>query len=296
MIGLALSGGANYGALQAGAMEVILETGFRPQIITGTSAGSLNAVYLAADPTVEGARNLQSMWMEVGPKEVGKPHVLKGLRRLASHQESILPNGPLAQFLRRSMPQVKTFGELERIVGVKAYTTGISMEDAELRIFGDYSEDRVIDGCMASCAIAPFLPPWEVDGKRYLDGGIYVKLPILTAIERGATQIVALHTTGFKTQFAHKGVFFTIQRSFSLMMHWMAEAEIRQASRLGVPVRVITLIPPLDVPFWDYSQARRLIMLGKAAARESLEKEPIKIYNHLELLLRQIGNKLNGKD
>ena len=296
MIGLALSGGANFGALQAGAMEIILETGFRPQVITGTSAGALNAVFLAANPTADGARELQNLWMRVGPREVGKPNVIESLRRLASHEESILPDGPLAQFLIRSMPQVKTFGEIEKLAGVKAYVTGVSIEDAELRVFGDRPEDQVIDGCMSSCAMAPFLPPWKADGKHYLDGGVYVKLPILTAIERGADQVVALHITDFKTRLAQKGIFFAIQRSIALMSKWMVESEIRQAGRMGVPVRVITLGVPPGIAIWDFSQANRLISLGRAIARKSLEEEPLKIYNPLELLLRQVGNKLNGKD
>jgi len=296
MIGLALSGGANFGALQAGALEILLETGFRPKIITGTSAGALNAVLLASEPTVEGVKHLQELWKKVGPKEVGKPNVIMSIRRLAAAEESLLPGEPLAEFLRRSLPKIETFGELEQMAGVKAYTTGVSIEDAELRIFGDRPEDRLIDGCMASCAMAPFLPPWKVDGKRYLDGGVYVKLPILTAIDRGATQVVALHITDFKVRLAQKGILAAIQRSVALMSNSMVETEIQQTRRRGVPVRVIRLLVPPGIPLWDYSQADRLIKLGRDIARKSLEEEPLKIYNTLELLLYQVGNKLNGKD
>jgi len=296
VIGLALSGGANFGALQAGALEILLETGFRPQIITGTSAGALNAVLLASDPTVEGTKRLQDLWKKVGPNEVGKPNIISSVQRLASHQESLLPGEPLAQFLLRSLPRVETFGELEQMAGVKACTTGVSIEDAELRIFGDRPEDRLIDGCMASCAMAPFLPPWEANGKRYLDGGVYVKLPIITAIERGANQVIALHITDFKVRLAQKGILSAVQRSVALMSRWMVETEIKQARQLGVPVRVITLGVPPGIALWDFGQADRLIKLGRAIARKSLGEEPLKIYSQLELLLYQVGNKLNGKD
>lgn len=291
MIGLALSGGANFGALQAGALEVILETGFRPQIITGTSAGALNAVFLASDPTVAGTRKVQDLWKKVGPKEVGKPSVILGVRRLASHEESLLPGEPLARFLLRSLPKTETFGELEQIAGIKAYTTGVCVEDGELRIFGDLPEDRLIDGCMASAAMPPFLPPWKVDGKHYLDGGVYVKLPILTAIERGASQVVALHITDFKVRLVQKGVPASIHRAFSLMANWMVKTEIRQARQLGVPVRVITLEVPPGISLWDYRQADPLIKLGRAVARKSLAEEPLKVYNQFELFLRQLGPK-----
>ena len=38
-----LSGGANYGAQQVGALEVLLEQGFQPDMVMGVSAGGLNA-------------------------------------------------------------------------------------------------------------------------------------------------------------------------------------------------------------------------------------------------------------
>lgn len=290
---LVLSGGANYGALQAGAVEILFgETAFRPRIIAGTSAGALNAVFLASDPTLEGIRKLQELWRTVSPKEVGKPNVVTSVRRLASGKESILPSEPLADYLRRSLPQVETFAELERLAGVRTYVTGVSIEDAELRVFGDRPDDRVLDGCMASAAMPPFLPPWEVDGKRYLDGGVYVKLPVKIAIERGATQIVALQITDLKIRLAQRGVMHAIQRANGLMTHWMVETELSQARRMGVPLRVITLVVPPGVPLWDYQQADRLVRMGRTLMRRSLEEEPLRLYHPWELWLQRAGSRI----
>jgi predicted acylesterase/phospholipase RssA len=44
----------------------------------------------------------------------------------------------------------------------------------------------------ATCSIPLFLPPVEINGRRYLDGGIFDKLPIGAAIEIGATRIIAI--------------------------------------------------------------------------------------------------------
>jgi len=288
-----LSGGANFGALQAGALEVLFEeTDFQPRIIAGTSAGALNAVFLAGDPTAEGARKLQQLWRTVSPNEVGKPNVITSIRRLASSKESLLPSGPLADYLRRSMPQVETFAELEQIAGIKAYATGVSIEDARLRVFGDLPNDRLIDGCMSSSAMAPFLPPWKADGKRYLDGGVYVKLPVLIAIERGATQIIALRITDLNIRLAQRGIMHSIQRSVGLMTTWMAETELRQARQLGIPVRVITLSVPPGIPLWDYEQADRLVRTGRTLTRKSLKEEPLRIYHPLELWLQRMGSRI----
>ena len=56
MIAFVLSGGGNRGALQAGALQALIERGIVPDLIVATSVGALNGVVLAGDPSVEGAR------------------------------------------------------------------------------------------------------------------------------------------------------------------------------------------------------------------------------------------------
>lgn len=50
MRALALSGGGNRGALQAGAIDALVAAGIRFDAFAGTSVGALNAAFLAADP------------------------------------------------------------------------------------------------------------------------------------------------------------------------------------------------------------------------------------------------------
>ena len=44
----------------------------------------------------------------------------------------------------------------------------------------------------ATCSIPLFLPSVEIGGRRYLDGGLFEKLPLWAAIEMGATRIIAV--------------------------------------------------------------------------------------------------------
>src|SRR6202041_1518412 len=44
----------------------------------------------------------------------------------------------------------------------------------------------------ATCSIPLFLPTVRIDGKRYLDGGLFEKLPIWAALEMGATRIITI--------------------------------------------------------------------------------------------------------
>lgn len=66
MIAFVLSGGGSRGALQVGALQVLLEAGVRPDLLVGASAGVVNAAYLAADPTPAGGTPTE------GKRESGK--------------------------------------------------------------------------------------------------------------------------------------------------------------------------------------------------------------------------------
>jgi NTE family protein len=58
MIGFVLSGGANRGPLQVGALQSLVAHGIKANLVAGTSAGALNGVYYAFDPTAAGMEQL----------------------------------------------------------------------------------------------------------------------------------------------------------------------------------------------------------------------------------------------
>src|SRR4051794_19499751 len=58
-----LAGGASLGALQAGMLQALYEHGIAPDFLVGTSAGALNAAYVATRPqTVQTAKDLAALW------------------------------------------------------------------------------------------------------------------------------------------------------------------------------------------------------------------------------------------
>jgi len=58
-----LAGGAALGAMQAGMVHALYERGIAPDLLIGTSAGALNAAFLASRPaTVATAEELAAVW------------------------------------------------------------------------------------------------------------------------------------------------------------------------------------------------------------------------------------------
>ena len=277
MHGIVLSGGGNYGAMQAGALEVLLEAGLKPDLVVGNSAGALNAIQLAANPTTQGARDIAKVWSRVRPEHVGSISILTGLQRLILQRESLFPSHPLARFLLENFPKgIKTFGELEQEHGVRAYALAACLDTEQARVFGDDPDESLLDGAMASAALPPYFAPWRVDGQFYVDGGVYTNLPLRAAIDRGATEPTALWIkTSIEAHPPDTGMVRVTSAAFTMMVRNLSGLELAWVRSQGVPVRVVVLNPPSDVNFWDFSQSERLVELGRRAAEATLREDPV---------------------
>jgi len=279
LLALVLSGGANYGAIQAGALEILFRSDLRPDMIVGTSAGALNGIMLAADPTLEGVGRLADLWRKTTPADVGSPNVLSSVRQFVTRQDGLLPNQGLVSFLLRNLPaDTPTFGGLAGLRGIRTYAVAANMATGRLRVFGDKEEDRVLDGAMASTAVPPYFPPWRVDGHRYFDGGVLSKLPLLAAIRRGATRLIALSVSdaGVAARDSH-GVVGVSGYAVSLLVDHQTLREEAIARSTGAEIRVLHLAVPNSVGVWDYTRADVLIEHGRQLAQRWMEGNPLRM-------------------
>jgi NTE family protein len=64
-----------------------------------------------------------------------------------------------------------------------------SIEDASARWFGS---GPVVPAVMASCAVPGLLPPVEIDGAHYFDGGLVDSIPVGRAVALGASTVYVL--------------------------------------------------------------------------------------------------------
>ncbi len=267
-----LSGGANYGAQQVGALEVLFEHGLQPDMVMGVSAGALNAAWVAAHPTLEGVQELARVWSEEAAATIPPVGPLMALLRLVGGKDSLLSNDSLLQFIRRWSFAESTFGAFTR---PRLYTVAARYGDGALRIFGDDPSDRVLDGLMTSTAMPPFYPPWEVDGVLYLDGGVTSHLPLQAAVTRGAAEIFALRNShGFVLDGApvQRNVFSIGSQAISLLVERQAALEIEAVQRdRSVRLHLIDLHADDDPGLWNFTRAAELIAAGRHIAEDYLK-------------------------
>ena len=271
-----LSGGANYGAQQVGALEVLIEAGLQPDMVIGVSAGALNAVWVAAHPTREGIQELARIWREDAAASIPSVGPLPALLRLIGGRDSLLSNDSLLQFIRRWPFAETTFGTFSRPC---LYTVAARYDDGALRIFGDDPADRILDGLMTSTAMPPFYPPWEVDGVLYLDGGVTSHLPLQAAVDRGADEIFALRNGhGFMPSPAppQRNVLSVGGQAVALLIKRQAQLEIEAVQHNpSVRLHLIELYSNDDPGLWNYTRAAELIAAGRRLTEDYLKANEI---------------------
>jgi NTE family protein len=180
-----LGGGGVLGAAEVGMLQALLEHGVRPDLVVGTSVGAVNGALVAADPTPGAVDRLRGVWEELASRRVFAGSVLGRVGTLVRTRTHLHPREPLRDLLEAFLP-VRTFAGLR----VPFQCVAASIERAAEHWFTD---GDLVDAVLASCAVPGLLPPVEVDGEHYLDGGLVHSIPVGRAVALGADTVYVLH-------------------------------------------------------------------------------------------------------
>src|SRR6476619_4377590 len=64
------AGGGSFGAIQVGMLHALASHGIVADMLFGSSVGALNAAYYAGRPTIEGVRELETIWRGLHRRDV----------------------------------------------------------------------------------------------------------------------------------------------------------------------------------------------------------------------------------
>ncbi len=267
-----LSGGGSLGAMQVGALRALLERAILPDLVVGCSVGALNASFVATAPDTAMLARAAQVWANVTTARVYPGMRLRVIWRFLSGQDSLYDNRSFYAFLQESgCTPAATFGDL---AGAELYVTATHLRSGRLHVFGDNRNDRVLDALMASTALTPLHPPWEVEGERYVDGGTVTPLPLRVALDRGATEIYAihLHKPGQDSPAGRmRGVTAHINQAVSTMLRLQAEHDLLLAETARrVRFRYLALWPDAPVEPTDFGHSATLVDEGYAQAKALL--------------------------
>lgn len=276
MKAIVFSGGSTLGPAQVGAVRAILERNIKPDILVGCSSGALNAAYLAQEVSLSGVEQLAQLWRDVRLRDIYPGNGLTAFWRFMMGYDGFFDNQTYYTFLQRlGIRSSLTFKQLKEI---KLYITATQLHTGRLRVFGDNLSEHPLDALMASTALPPFHPPWEVQGQPYMDGGIVTPMPLRVAINRGATEIYALRLVEDNSVYGReklvKGVFSVMTRGFCLTMQQQVEHDLLLAKIGKVKLHNINLCIENAPDPLDFSQADRLIESGYQQTQAYLNHRP----------------------
>jgi len=236
--GLVLAGAGARGAYEAGALSVLLpaleEQGQRPTVLVGTSAGALNAAFLAcrADQAADRAtKELLDLWVRMSRKDVFAYSLLSGVQMallefgFGGQPRGALDTRPLGRTLNGAIGdwgQIRDNVDDGHIHALAVVTTAASTGRTVVWVEGGVSgaaRDRKlpeldlkkgieyrapVDGfgvehVLASAAIPIVFSPTEIatgsgESDWFVDGGLRLNTPIKPAIKLGATRVAIVAT------------------------------------------------------------------------------------------------------
>jgi NTE family protein len=226
-----MSGGGARAAYQVGFLKFVAECypDLEVQIITGVSAGAINAAHIANHdgPFSKKIDDLVTLWSQLTPEQVFEvaavPTFLNVVRwgaRLmlgsASRHlktRSLLDPSPLETFIRRalgtkdgSLPGVRRNLDAGRLKALAVIASCYSTGESVTWVQGDsvsewardarvgYRAELTLDHIMASASLPFFFPAVRVGDNWYGDGGMRMTAPLSPAVRLGATRILAIST------------------------------------------------------------------------------------------------------
>jgi NTE family protein len=236
-VALVLGGGGARAAYQAGFLRRLAREvpGLRFPILTGVSAGSINAAFLAnwTGSLADGVEQLSALWKSISPNQIFQSNPLSlaanvgrwgarlvsGGAPLSPPTRGLVDTAPLRAFLRRSFeaPDGILRGVAENIrsgrlnaaaVTTTNYATGQSItwaQGAALQMWErplrrSVEASLTVEHVMASCALPLFFPAVQVGEAWHGDGGIRLTAPLSPALRLGAQRVFTISTRYQRSQ------------------------------------------------------------------------------------------------
>lgn len=202
---LVLQGGGALGAYQAGVYEALAAGGLAPGRVAGISIGAVNAALIAGNPPERRVDRLRAFWETVSSGLLAEPLIpgeqARSIFNEASAGFSVLfgipgffaprfppaiafpPGAPEALSYYETSPLRRTLEDLvdfDRINGGETrFSVGaVNLRTGNFTYFDNRRQSIGPEHIMASGALPPGLPPIEIDGEHYWDGGLVSNTPL----------------------------------------------------------------------------------------------------------------------
>lgn len=252
-IALVLGGGAARGFAHIGVIKALEAQGIVPDIIVGTSAGSVVGALYAAGYN---GFDLQHLALNMNELEIGD-WVLPGNRgvlrgeALQTYVNKIVNNQPIEK-LKRPLAVVATELQTGQMIVFQWGNTGMAVR--------------------ASSSIPGIFQPVQIIGKEYVDGGLVSPVPVRVARKLGADFVIAVDISAKPDGQSINGTLDMLLQTYAIMGQSISNYELKEAD---------IVIRPLvaEIKGTDFHARNLAILEGEKAATSVMSQLKEKITN-----------------
>lgn len=195
-LGLALSGGGSKGFAHVGVFKLLEECALMPDIIAGTSVGSLMGVLFADGYSAD---EIKEMFLGREFSEFAEFQVPKS---------GFFNSKRFRYFLKRQL-RAKTFEELKIPLVVIA-------TDLDHGVSREFRSGPLVDAVTASCSIPIIFSPVVIDGVHYVDGGLFRNFPV-SVIRDECERVIGVNVSPLIPQKYKQTILHIAERSYHYM-------------------------------------------------------------------------------
>jgi NTE family protein len=244
-LGLALGGGAARGFAHIGVIQVLEENGIKPDMVVGTSAGSVVAAFYASGKTGAQLQWLADSMDESQLTDWTVPFMSRGMLR----------GEALGRYINTQLNGAK-IEDLKIPLGIVA--TDLQNGDGILFRRGD-----IATAVRASSAVPSVFEPVRIGNKDYVDGGLVSPVPVRYARQMGADIVIAVDISSRPEDAKTTDMLKVLLQTFSIMGKSISQLEMAQAEVVVRPAMS-------DVGSTEFAARKKSIEAGRAAMKLAL--------------------------
>lgn len=244
-IGLALGGGAARGFAHVGVIQVLEEAGIRPDLVAGTSAGSLVAAIYASGKNGSQLQRVAETMEEATIADWTLPLFNRG----------VLRGDALARYVNGQVG-ARLIEDMQMPLGIVA--TDLNSGNDVLFQRGDTGT-----AVRASSAVPGVFQPVKISGRDYVDGGLVSPVPVRAARKMGAELVIAVDISSPPDGNLSGGTLDVLLQTFSIMGMSINTFELKDADVLVRPMLN-------GIASSDFSSRKRSIDAGRKAMLQQM--------------------------
>lgn len=260
-IALALGGGAARGFAHIGVIKALEAQGISPDIIVGTSAGSVvGALYAAGYNGFQ----IQELSMNMEEDQLIDGSGMYGCiaQTVISDQRGCIKGEALQDFINKNV-KYRPIENLDKQFAAVA----TNLSTGEMKVFRTGNTGLAV---RASSSVPVFFQPVTINGQDYVDGGLVTPVPVSVARTLGADFVIAVDISDRPQDRTTAGIVDILWQTFTIFGQTINRYELAKAD---VVIRPVTY----GIPATDMSGRNKAVLEGEKAVAAILPELKAKL-------------------